>query len=61
MTPATKASSSAWPPGDGQAGPGEVVVEVEVGVVDPDRVVQAERHPHGPLAQGGDQVQPLLR
>ena len=60
MTPATNASSSACPPGRGQAGPAQVVVELEVGVVDPHRVVQAEGHPHGPLAQRGDQVQPLL-
>ena len=43
-----------------QAGPAQVVVELEVGIVDPDRVVQPEGHPEGPLAQRGDQVEPLL-
>ena len=43
-----------------QAGPAQVVVEVEVGIVDPHRVVQSEGHPQGPLAQRGDQVEALL-
>ena len=60
MKPATKASSSALPPGDGQAGPAQVIVEVEVGIVHPDRVVQPERHPEGTLTQRGDQMQALL-
>ena len=46
--------------GRGQAGPAQVVVEVEVRIVDPDRVVQPEGHPEGALAQRGDQVQALL-
>jgi hypothetical protein len=46
MTPATKAA--------------HVVVQVELGVVDPDRVVQAEGHSQRPLAQRGDEVQALL-
>ena len=60
MTPATKASSSGCPPGEGRLARLDVVVEVELGVVDPDRVVQPEGHPEGALAQRGDQVQALL-
>ena len=60
MTPATNASSSACAAGRGQAGPAEVVVELEVRIVDPDRVVEAERNPQGPLAQRRDQVNALL-
>ena len=41
------------PPGRRQAGPAQVVVELEVGVVHPDRVVQPEGHPDRPLAQAG--------
>ena len=44
------------PTGRGQAGPAQVVVELEVRVVDPHRVVQPERDPQGPLAQRRDQV-----
>ncbi len=48
------------PAGRRQAGPAQVVVDLEVGVVDPHRMVQAERNAHRPLAQRGDEVDPLL-
>ncbi len=48
------------PAGRGQAGPAQVVVEFEIGVVDPDRVVEPERDPDGPLAERRHQVQALL-
>lgn len=38
----------------------EMVVELELGVVDPHGVVKPERDPDGTLAQLGHQVQPLL-
>ena len=43
-----------------QAGPAQVVVQVEIRVVDPHRVVQTERHPEAALAQGGNQMEALL-
>ena len=48
------------PPGSGRLARRYVVVELELGVVDPHRVVQAEGHPQRPLAQPGHQVDPLL-
>ena len=60
MAAAMNASSSAVPSGRRQTGPAQVIVELEVGVVDPYRVVQAERHPDGPLPELGYLVQPLL-
>ena len=47
------ARSSAFPPGEGRAGPAEVVVELEVGVVGPDRVVEAEGRPGWPAGGMG--------
>ena len=46
--------------GRGQAGPRQMVVEIEFRVVDPHGVVQPERHPQRSLPQRWDQVQPLL-
>ncbi len=43
-----------------QAGPGDVVVQLEVRVVDPHGVVEPEGHPHRPLAERPHQVQALL-
>ena len=37
-----------------------MVVELEVGVVDPYRVVQSERHPEGPLPELRYLMQSLL-
>ena len=37
-----------------------VELEVEVGILDPVRVVQVERHPHQPLAEDAGLVQPLV-
>ncbi len=56
---ATSAASSAVPPGDGQAGPAHVVVEVEVGVVDQRRVLEPEGHLDHPHAERGYQGHPL--
>ncbi len=39
--------------GGGDADAADVVVEVEVGVLDPDRVVEPERHLHHPAPEGG--------
>ena len=36
--------------GRGEAGPEQVVVELELGVVDPDRMMQTEWHTQGSLA-----------
>ena len=42
-----------------QARPGEVVVQFEIGVVDPHRVMEPQRHPQCPLPEGGQQRHPL--
>ena len=42
--------------GRGQRGAAHVVVEVEVGILDPQRVVQAERHRHEPAPERRQQV-----
>ena len=60
MTSATRSSQLVGPSGLGEAGPSYVVVELELGVVDPHRVVEAEGHPERPLAQPGHQMDPLL-
>ena len=43
-----------------QAGPSEMVVQIEIRVVDPDGVMQAQRDPEGSLPQRGDQMETLL-
>ena len=53
--PATSPSSRR-PPGDGRRDPADVVVEVEVRILDPDRVVDAERHLHDPAAERRHEV-----
>jgi hypothetical protein len=45
--------------GGGERGPPHVQVDVEVGVVEPDRVVEVERHWREPPAELGDEVHPL--
>ena len=62
MSPARSASSRS-PPGSGHGGQPHVVVDVEVGVVHPDRVAQAERHLDQPAPEdrgagdaGGDRL-----
>ena len=60
MTPATNASSSALPPGEGRLARAEVVVELELGIVDPHRVMEAEGHSERPLPERGHQVETLL-
>jgi hypothetical protein len=47
------------PTGRGQARSREVIVQIEVWVVHPDRVVQSEGDAHGPLPKGTDHVQAL--
>ncbi len=44
-------------PGRRQAGSSKVVVEVEVGILDPHRMVQLERHLDEPAAEGGGEGQ----
>ena len=46
--------------GCGEGRPAEMVVELELGVVGPHRVVQPEGDPERPLAHGRRQVDPLL-
>ena len=58
---AVSAASSRGPPGDGQRGAAHVVVEVEVGILDPQRVVQVERHRHQAAPERRQQVHPLAQ
>ena len=47
-------------PGLGQGDVADVVLEVELGVLHPPRVVEVARHPHELLAERPGQVQPRL-
>src|SRR4029077_1885380 len=38
----------------------DVAADVEPGVIPPDRVLDTERDPHDPLAEAGNEQQPLL-
>ena len=57
---ATNAASSAGPTRGGKAGPAQVVVDLEVGVLHPHGVVQPEGHAHHASAQGGDEMDALV-
>ncbi len=59
MTSAAKSPSSRMPPGGGQRRPPEVVVDVELGVVDPDGVAEAHRHLDQPALEDGGQRDPV--
>ena len=58
--PATSAELATTARG-GRRDPADVVVEVEVRILDPDRVVEAERHLHDPAAERRHEVQRARR
>ena len=60
MTSAANSASSSVPPGGGQRGPAQVVVEVEVGILDPQRVVEMRTGLDEAAAERRQQGQPVL-